>query len=520
MVDLIVHNAHILTQYEHLPVARAFAVANKKFVAVSNHEEELLSLAQPTTRIVDAQGQTIVPGFIDAHIHLWKVGSLLTHQLNLHGVFSIEELQQKILDFARQHPELPWIIARGFNEALFAEQRMPNRFDLDKVVAERPVIAVRVCAHQLVANSRALQIAGITSQTVSPFGGAIGQAADGTPDGRLIETAMGLMWKHMPSYTSLDYQKMILAAQQYLLKQGVTAVADPAVAPDVLEVYESMERNGELALRVNAIAIRLPDGETTALPLPKPCQKPYLQVDTVKFFADGGISGRTAALLKPYPNTTSCGILRLAKPQFLQLAQEAQAAGFRIATHAIGDAATQLVCDVYEALWQTFSLPRNRMEHVGLVTPENLSQLCRVKACAVMQPVFLYELSSNFRLYLNDDRLERLYPFRSVWNSGIALALSTDAPVVRNTNPLIGMQAATDRTPPGQPPIGPEETLTPEQALFAYTMGSAWANATEQINGSISVGKFADFVILSRSPLHKLKETQVMATYVDGLPVC
>ncbi len=291
---------------------------------------------------------------------------------------------------------------------------------------------------------------------------------------------------------------MILAAQDELLKAGITSATDPAVMPDLLEVYKSMDRNGELKIRVNAIAIRLPDGAMQALPLPEKYSSPYLKVDTVKFFADGGLSGKTAAMYQPYKNSEEKGVLRLEKSFFKKLAAEAQQAGFRIATHAIGDAAMDLVCEVYEELWNEFHIEKNRIEHVGFPSPKNLEFMHGAKVSAVMQPVFIYELGKNFREYLDDDRLQKVYPLNSVLKSGINLALSTDAPVVSDFSPLTGIHCAMERKDREGNEIGPAEKIAMDDALFAYSTGSAIANDDELNRGSVSPGKWADFVLLSQ----------------------
>lgn len=511
----IFYNAHVLTQDERRPLASAFAVSNGCFSRVGD-SGQLLAGLPPDGRSIDLRGLTVVPGFIDAHIHVWKVGNLITHQLDVRGLGSLDELLQALCDFAAHHPDRRWLVARGFNEALWTDRRMPDRHDLDRAVPDRPVVVIRTCAHQLVANTAALQAAGISSATATPAGGEIITDDSGAPNGRLTETAMGLVLNHIDAPSAEDYRHMIAAAQHWLLQHGITSATDPAVMPDVLEVYHALCRHDELKLRLQAIPIRLPDGQQQELPLPQIFDNPYLQVNTVKFFADGAISGRTAALYEPYPGTNNCGQLRLEPSVFLRLAGEAQQAGFRIATHAIGDAAMDLVCNIYAELWERYRRPGNRIEHVGLPADKHLTFMKNAHVFAVMQPIFIYELGKNFRLYLDEARRNRLYPFRSVHDAGVVLALSTDAPVVRSVSPLDNLRAAVTRTDADGYVLGAQETLTAEQALYAYTMGSATANGTDGHNGSITENKWADFVILSGNPLTPGTDVHILATVVGG----
>ncbi len=458
---------------------------------------ELRALAHPNTQWIDLKGKTLMPGFFDAHIHVWKVGDLLTFNLDLRGVGSIEEMQDKLRDFAAQHPELQWIRARGFNEAQMQEGRLPTRHDIDKVVANRPVFLQRTCAHIAVINAKALEICGINATPPVPFGGEIRLGTDGQPNGILCETALGLAIRHFPPNTEADYETMILAACGGLLRHGVTAACDPAVMPDLLTVYQKMDREGRLPMRIHAVPIVLPDGGSEPLPLPDLYESENLVVNTVKFFADGGLSGQTAALSRPYKNSNSRGILRLDPTQFYELALEAQSKGFQVATHAIGDEAISLVINAYEQLYQAQpDAPRHRIEHLGLPNEEHLRRIADMGLHVVTQPIFLRELGRNFRQSLDDDFLHNCYPFRSMLDHGINVAFSTDAPVVKDLRPLSCIAAAMDRMDLDGEVISSKEKIGLMAALECYTMGSAKANSAEEIVGSLTAGKVADFLSL------------------------
>ncbi|HYV93092.1 MAG TPA: amidohydrolase [Chitinophagales bacterium] len=500
MAEKIFFSGNILTQDQKNPLAAAFAIDGNKIIAVGS-DEEILRLQTPNSKLQTLNNKTILPGFNDSHIHIWKVGNLLTYTLDLRGVKSMDEMQQRLLDYARKNPQLEWIQARGFNEVLFPDQRMPTKFDLDKVISDTPVAVIRTCAHQLIVNSKALEVTGISSQTQPPGRGEIKKFESGELKGHFTETALGLVMNKIPAYTDAEYRHMILAAQEKVLQCGITSATDPAVMPDLLEVYKSMDRNGELKIRVNAIPIRVPDGASDALPLPQKYESDHLKVDTIKFFADGGLSGMTAAMKRPYKNSTEHGVLRLEKTFFKSLVLEAQRGGFKIATHAIGDEAMELVLDIYEEIFEEKdSAIHHRIEHAGFPSSKNLEQMHRMSVSAVMQPIFIYELGKNFRQYLDDDLLEEVYPVKTILHSEINVALSTDAPVVKDFSPTRNIQSAVERKDEEGNVIGSEEKISVGEALYAYTMGSAIANSDENNRGSIEEGKFADFIVLEKNP--------------------
>ncbi|MEO6167702.1 MAG: amidohydrolase [Chitinophagales bacterium] len=520
VAEKIFFNGNILTQDIMQPVVSAFAIAEGKIIGVGDNDS-ICQMSTPSCQLIDLQNSTVLPGFNDAHIHIWKVGNLITYMLDLRGVQSIDEMQQRLSDYANKNPDLQWIQARGFNEVLFPGKRMPNKLDLDAVISDRPVCVIRTCAHQVIVNSQALATIGISNQTPATPGGEIKLMPDGSLAGHFTETALGLVMDKIPPYNVAQYRRMILAAQDECLKVGITSATDPAVMPDLLEVYKSMDRNKELKIRVNAIPIRVPDGAMRALPLPAHYNTEHLKIDTVKFFSDGGLSGKTAAMKHPYRISNDHGVLRLTKDFFKQLALEAQENNFRIATHAIGDAAIDMVLEVYQEISSRNSNQiRHRIEHLGLPSAANLEMMHQLKVSAVMQPIFIYELGKNFRQYLSDEYLGRVYPARSVLNHQINLSLSTDAPVVKDFNPVTGLRAATDRKDSDGNAIAENEKISIQEAIYGYTMGSATANGDEQNRGSISPGKHADFILFDNN-LAKLSQQEItpcklLATYIAG----
>jgi hypothetical protein len=328
----------------------------------------------------------------------------------------------------------------------------------------------------------------------------------------------------IPSATHDQMADAIAACHQHQLSLGITSATDPLLTPFHLDVYRQMEAEGRLAVRTNGLPVRRLDGGTETLPLPEKYVSGTLRIDGVKFFADGGLSGATAAIAENYKVTGDNGVLRYETDDLMQLMWEAHDAGYRIGTHAIGDRALDQVLGCYEELHlRKPMMIRHRVEHFGLPNASHVKRAAAIHAIAVPQTVFLPALGRNFRRYLPENYLARCYPQRTLWDTGITVALSSDAPVVPDDNPLLGMRAAIDRRDHTGEPIALHEALTPYEALWAYTMGGAVASGDDNNRGSLTGGKHADFVILDRDPLQtptpELTDIQVQQTIISGRTV-
>jgi hypothetical protein len=521
---LLFHNGIIHTIDPNFPHPKAVLTGDDGHILAVGTFSECEAAAQPGAKRIDLAGRTLIPGFNDAHVHIWKLGLLLTRQVmaNKAAAPDIPAIIQRFREKANTLPAGAWIIGRGYNEAELPEMRHPTRYDLDAASPDHPVALTRTCGHMIVANTRALQLAGITRDTLSPPGGVIVLDEQGEPTGLLQETAMGLLTRVIPEPTDAEMGESIKAANQHQLSLGISSATDPLLTPFHLRVYRRLEARGELAVRVNGMPIRRPDGGTETLPLPERFVSDFLRVDTVKFFADGGLSGATAAISQPYKVTGSKGVLRFETAELAELAWEAHAAGFRIGTHAIGDVALDQVIGVYEALHRRQPRPelRHRIEHLGLPDAGHLRRCQALNVIAVPQTVFLPALGASFRRYIPDRFMSRCYPARAMLDAGLTVALSSDAPVVPDDNPILGMKAALDRLDPFGQPIAPEQAITAEEALYAYTMGGAIASGDADNRGSLTPGKWADLAVLSgdplRTPAEALLDIHVEQTYVGG----
>jgi len=522
MSSLIIHNANLLSFHQGFKEGGdAIAFEDGQIKAVGRWDE-LKPLVQPGTQVIDAGGKTLMPGFNDSHIHVWKVGNLMTFMLDVRSARSMDELLDMLRDYHQKNPQVNWITARGFNEAGWKEGRMPDKNDLDKITREKPIYLVRTCAHIAVANTRALELSNVTVDTLIPAGGMMYKGADGKPNGIFSETALGLIHKHIPGYTKEELKVMVRTARQQMYSLGITAATDPAVDPLLLRAYYEMHEANELGLRLNAIPILLPDGGERPYDLPEYYSSDWFNVNTVKFFSDGGLSGKTAALKRTYKNSTDQGVLRLQKQQYLQLGRAALEKGLGLATHAIGDAAIEFVIDCYRELSTSFPEIIKRIEHLGLPEEKHLETMAKYGIATSMQTIFISELGKNFRQYLDQQYLDHCYPVKSVLKHGILTALSSDAPVVSDLNPLKGAEAAVTRKDNEGYAIAPHETIGVQEALKAYTVNAAVISGTPKM-GSLQAGQFADLILLSDDPLKtdsaKLSSIKVEKTFVGGVCV-
>ncbi len=521
--ELIIHNGTIHTMDPLHPSAEAVAVANGRIIAVGQLEA-VDATAHPNTRRLNLGGRTMLPGFYDAHVHLWKVGMLLTTMIDVRPS-AAQDIAAIIGAFHARTAVTPagtWLIGRGYNNATLPEQRHPNRFDLDQASAQHPIMLIHTSAHVAVANSRALELAGVDHNTPDPPGGRIERDEHGKPTGVLHETAMAAVNKVQPPPTEEEFEAAILAAGKAFLRMGVTSVAEAGVTPVQLETYRRLTDERRMPFRVNAMARRyLDDG--TKVPLPERFESNWLRIDTVKLFADGGLSSGNAALSVPYRTGHEPGyrgLLRASDEQMRAMIWDIHRAGLRAAIHAVGDSAIEQAIGAIEyASSRLVSRLKHRIEHFGLPTADQI-QRCRYRISIVPQPIFIQALGSTFQHYLPAELLPRLYPLRSLLEAGLTVALGSDAPVVPDAHPLLGLKAAGDRLSAEGMPIAPEQVVPVAETLPLYTMGGALAAGEDHLKGSIVPGKYADFAILSgdplRAPLHRLTDLQVEKTIVNG----
>ena len=478
----------------------------------------LLHAGEPRPKaaiVVDEHGRTLLPGFIDAHGHVTDQGFAALH-LNLIGTSSLAVLKQRLSDYAAAHSSDSWLIGFGWNQELWPDKRFPTAADLDSIVPDRPVVLERVDGHALLANSAAMRAAGVTAATRAPPGGTIA-------GGLFVDAARGLIEKTIPNPTPWQVDGAFAKAQQILLGFGVTGIGSMSTT---LEDWNAFRRAGDAGtLNIRLMVYLLGLDPLKSVPHPTPwLYGDRLRAVGVKFFADGALGSRGAWLKQPYadqPNTR--GNQLHSDAELRSLADRAAAAGFQIATHAIGDAANAQVIGTYEWLNGKYGLNRRwRIEHAQVVDCADLPRIGRGHMIASMQPTHQTSdrLMAEKRLGLA--RVKCAYAWHSMLATGAKLAFGTDFPV-ESPNPFPGLAAAISRQDmSGQPPGGwlPGERVSLGEALTAYTRGAAYAGFAEDKIGAIEPGKWADFVIIDRDPAkvdpQSLARTQVLETWVAG----
>jgi predicted amidohydrolase YtcJ len=505
----ILLNGNIVTLDESRPSAQAIAVYGDRIVAVGESGETQL-LAGPETSRIDLRGATVLPGFIDTHVHLIEYGLSLS-QLDLRNVRGIEELKKLVSSKARQAS--PWVLGLGWDQEKFSEKRYPHRQDLDEPSPDKPVMLRRVCGHICVVNSKALEIAHVDSRTSDPEGGVIDRDTAGEPTGILRETAVELIERKIPDPTLEDYENATLAACQRAAEAGLTSVHCILDSELELRALLRLRKKGQLSIRFYVLIPASHLKSARQLGLSTGFGDEWIRLGAVKIFTDGSLGARTAALKTPYTDDPSNrGVTIYTQEQLDQIIQEAEDSDFQIAVHAIGDRAIGMLL---ESVTKPKSIAhardlRPRIEHASVLNLELIKRLKEQELIVTVQPHFVV---SDFwtEERLGPERTRLTYPFSSLLKAGLMVVGSSDCPVEPLT-PLSGIGAAVDRQGP--------EALRVEDAVALYTRNAAYASFEENLKGSITPGKYADLVILERDPRKispsKISEIAVLMTMVGG----
>ncbi len=481
-----------------------------------------------TAFLIDGKGQFVMPGLIDSHAHVMEVG-FAAMTLDLSDTRSLAEALTKIAAYAKAHPDRPWILGRGWNQELWAERRYPTAADLDAVVADRPVWLDRVDGHAGWANARALAAAGVTAATKDPAGGKIERLAPGgKPAGVLIDNAKGLVAKVIPPPRPEDRDYAFALAQEIFFSRGVTATTDMGTSIEDWQTYRRAGDLGRLRMRVMAYAFGVDNMVLIGGTGPTPwLYDDRLRLNGVKLYADGALGSRGASLKAAYSDLPATKGLRITTDtQLKNLMSRAALDHFQVAVHAIGDEANASVLSAIEDLAPTYGGDRRwRIEHAQIVDPADIARFGKHGIIASMQPV--HETSDRLMAEkrLGPNRLAGAYAWHSIKAAGGKLAFGSDAPV-ELSDPFAGMAAAISRQgPDGEPQGGwqPQERVSREDALAAYTAGGAYAGFAEGRFGRLVAGERADFILIDRDPLlaspGELAQTKVSRVFVGGVQV-
>jgi predicted amidohydrolase YtcJ len=446
----------------------------------------------------------VVPGFNDAHVHFYGGGSGLA-SVQLRDVKSQAEFRQRIADFAAKTPKGEWILDGNWDHEDWSPAELPTRQLIDGVTADTPVFVSRLDGHMALANSAALRLAGVDKNTKDVPGGVIVRDAEGNPTGILKDAAEGLVGRVIPAPTVHQIEEGLLAAQKYVLANGVTSVQDMSASPDVFRAYQALLHSGQLHVRVSGHQPLSQWNRLAQSGIRADFGNDMLHMGGLKGFADGSLGSTTALLFAPYndaPNTAGIASEELINPEKMgKDIMNADAAGLQIAIHAIGDKANNIILNYYEKLVAEHGERdrRARIEHAQHLTSADIPRFAKLHVIASMQPYHLLDDGHWAEKRIGPERAKSSYAFRTLLDTGATLAFGSDWPVAPAV-PLMGIYAAvTRRTLDGLRPGGwvPEQKITVAEAVRAYTIGSAFASFDEKRKGSIETGKLADVVVLS-----------------------
>ncbi len=474
----------------------------------------------------DGRGATMLPGLIDAHGHVMGLGfQQLT--LDLSATSSLAEAQAAIKAYAAKNPDRRWIIGRGWNQEKWGLGRFPTAADLDTAVADRPVWLERVDGHAGWANSRAMEIAGVTAASKSPPGGRI-ELSGGKPSGIFVDAASELVGKFVPTPKPAERDVALGEAQKKLLSQGITAIADMGTSMEDWQSYRRAGDGGWLSMRIFGYAGGIDAMVAIAGPRPTPwLYDDKLRLGGVKLYLDGALGSRGAWLKKPYADAAGqTGLQFLASAEIRNLMVRASMDGFQTAIHAIGDAANAEVIGAVEELSDAFNGDQRwRIEHVQIVDPADLQKLGKHGIISSMQPVHQTSDRTMAEARLGQERLTGAYAWQSIAKAGGKLAFGSDVPV-ESADPFAGLATAITREDAAGQPFGgwrPEERVTREQALAGFTTEAAYAAFAETKVGSLTPGHHADFILIDVDPLlaspGEIRKAVVKETWVGGRPV-
>jgi predicted amidohydrolase YtcJ len=527
--DLVILGGRIETMARDDGLSDALAVSHGRIVAVGT-TTDVRECVGPRTEVIELAGETVLPGFQDAHIHPIK-GGLLADRCDLRDLPDVDAYVDAIAAYAHAHPDRTWIVGSGWTLTAFPNGE-PGRGLLDRAVGDRPAILHSDDGHVAWVSTRALALAGIDAGTPDPSDGRIARAADGSPSGTLLDGAALLVSRLVPSPSPEELVRGLLAAQRHLHGLGITAWQDAHVEADDLAAYRVAAADGRLTARVEAALWwertagleqidRFEEARVAA------SVRRRLRAGTVKLMLDGILESRTAYLTEPYEGRQDRGTPFIEPGLLVRAVTELDRRGFSCHFHAVGDAAVRLALDAVEAARRTNgrSFGRHHVAHIEVVHPDDIARFAALDVTANMQPLWAAddEQMRTLRVpLLGDRRRAWQYPFASLARAGARLAGGSDW-TVSSPDPLRQTEVAVTRVAPEtrhEAPFCPDERLTLDQALTAFTVGSAHVNHLDDVTGTLEVGRLADLVILDRNlrapDAGPPGDAHVVTTIVDG----
>jgi len=526
--DLVVLNARIYTADANRPVAEALAVRAGRIAFVGSTRGALV-LAGPRTERLDLAGRTVIPGMVDAHAHLLGLGQAL-RTVDLVGTRSFEEVVARVAQRAKTARAGEWIRGRGWDQNDWADTRFPTHEALSRAVPNNPVYLTRVDGHAALVNAKALELAQVTAATADPTGGRFIRDSAGTPTGVLIDGAQGVVGRVVPAPSAAELREQTLAAIAELNRWGLTGIHDAGVGPEGIAVYEALAREGKYDLR-NYVMVRSNDEGLDAFMRRGRQIGLYdgrIWIRAIKLTADGALGSRGAALLEPYSDDPgNTGLITTPPERIKSVAVRALKAGFQLNVHAIGDRANRMVLDQFEAAFKEVPVAdhRFRVEHAQILHHDDIPRFAELDVIPSMQGS--HQTSDMYWVpaRLGWSRSEGAYAWRSLLNTGVVIPNGSDLPV-EPSNPLLSFHASVTRQDADGYPAGgwfSAQRLTREEALLSMTLWPAYAAFMENESGTLTAGKYADFVVLDRDIMtvapEEILKAGVVITVLGGKTV-
>ncbi len=531
--DLILINGHIWTSTSASSFAEAVAIQGNQIIQVGK-SADIKKLADQNTQVIDLKGRLVIPGFNDAHIHFLN-GSLGLSEVELTGADTIEEVLKRITEFAKENPERKWITGRGWQYAMFPGG-FPTKELLDKVINDRPIWIRAYDGHSAWVNSKAIELAGVNKDFKFDGYGEVLRDANGEATGTVTEEAQFIFSKVIPETSREEKLNALRKGMKLAASLGITTIQNASGSAEEFPLYEELLKNGELTLRTStAFSVgdftTKEDIESFTQIKHRIGKNPMINASAVKFMLDGVIESHTGAMLDRYSDVahddpSPTGSLALPLDTYRSLVAEFDERGFQIYTHAIGDKAVREALNAYENA-QTINgtkSPRHRVEHIETIAPIDMPRFAQLGVLPSMEPIHAEPGTvSVWENAVGENRLPNSFAWASMLKNKAKLVFSSDWPACVSLNPIRGLHTAVNRkTINGQPPKGwvPEQKISIQDALFAYTYGGAYSSHEENVKGKIAPGYFADIVVLSQDlfsiePM-KTHETKVLMTIFNG----
>lgn len=504
----------------------AIAVENGKIKAAGSLEDLDMSEAEGLKRM-DGEGKTLLPGLIDAHTHVMGLG-MRELDVNVAGIRSLEETLQKISVFADANSDREWILGRGWNQVLWEEDEFPTAAHLDEIISDRPVFLTRIDGHAGWANTRAMELAGITQETPDPQGGVIMRNESGDATGIFVDAAMGYIREQIPKRSDAEYERALELALQETSKYGLTSVHDARTDTYEWNLYKSFADSDRLKTRIYAMIAGTGEifDELAASGIVESYANDLLSMRSVKISADGALGSRGAAMLEDYRDEPgNKGLLFFNQQELNEMLFKGASAGFQMNIHAIGDAANRQVLDAFEHIFDRLEDQeelRHRIEHAQIVALDDIPRFLDYNLIASMQPTHATSDMNMAEDRVGSERIKGAYAWQTFLDQGTVIAGGSDFPV-EEVNPFYGLYSAVTRQDhEGMPPGGwySEHKMSRIEALRAFTLDAAYAGHQEDVLGTLEPGKWADFILIDRDyfeiPASEIWETEVLETWVEG----